>query len=117
MNTVSANVGRMIRARRLALGVSLNTLAKACKVSANAIHKIEAAKSTLSVPRLVQIAKALKCEPGHLLGKGIKPQFMDDYPAAAEALFMVPQIEAIPRLSDAQRKVLGDLITAMDTTA
>jgi hypothetical protein len=71
------------------------------------------ALARIPLNRLVQISRALKADPAYFLGRGIREEQMDDYPAAAEALFLVPAIEAIPSLTAPQQKLIQDLILTM----
>jgi transcriptional regulator with XRE-family HTH domain len=60
-------LGKRIRHRRRLLNVTQAELAAACGIRFQQIQKYECAANKLSVARLVDIARALECEPATLL--------------------------------------------------
>jgi transcriptional regulator with XRE-family HTH domain len=65
-HTYAERVGAAIRARRLALGISVEAAAVASGIAASSWYAIEQGHK-LSVDRLPLIAAALKCRPAKLL--------------------------------------------------
>ena len=59
---VDAHIGREIRARRKAAGMSQSDLGAAVGVAYQQIQKYEKVESRISVARLIEIAKALGCK-------------------------------------------------------
>jgi transcriptional regulator with XRE-family HTH domain len=60
-------LGKRIRHRRRLLNVTQAQLAAACGIRFQQVQKYESAANKLSVSRLVDIARALECEPGDFL--------------------------------------------------
>ena len=57
--TVSLEIGRKLRARRKALGMTLAQVAARCGVSLQLIHKYETAASVISAPMLWRLSRCL----------------------------------------------------------
>jgi len=64
--TIDRHVGATIRARRMALGLSQDTLARRIGVSFQQIQKYEMGANRVSASRLWDIARALETHPGAL---------------------------------------------------
>ena len=64
---VDVYVGRMIRARRVALGMSQDKLGEAVGVTFQQVQKYERAANRVSCSKLVEIARALRCSSADLL--------------------------------------------------
>ena len=64
---VDVYVGRTIRARRVALGMSQETLGEAIGVTFQQVQKYERAANRVSCSKLVEIAGALRCSAADLL--------------------------------------------------
>jgi transcriptional regulator with XRE-family HTH domain len=62
---IDRRIGRQLRRRRHALGVSQNALAAAIGVRFQQIQKYEAGLNKLSAARLWQVAAALEVSPGY----------------------------------------------------
>ncbi|MCA8323798.1 helix-turn-helix domain-containing protein [Burkholderia cepacia] len=60
-------VGRSIRARRLELDVSQETLAHIAGIDRSHMGKIERGERNVTLLNLVKIARALSCRPSDLL--------------------------------------------------
>ena len=63
-NPVDRHIGSRLRARRLALGMSRNTLAVALGISILQVREWEAGKSRVGATRLMALAKVLCINPG-----------------------------------------------------
>jgi transcriptional regulator with XRE-family HTH domain len=57
--TISLEIGRKLRARRRALGLTLAQVAIKCGVSLQLIHKYETAASVISAPKLWRLSRCL----------------------------------------------------------
>ncbi len=55
-------IGDAVRARRVAIGVSQNGLAKALGVSFQQVQKYELGQNRIATSRLIHIARALDCK-------------------------------------------------------
>lgn len=64
---VDLHVGRAIRARRQAVGLSQEALAKAIGLSFQQVQKYERAANRVSCSMLAEIAAALNCAPAEFL--------------------------------------------------
>lgn len=62
------HVGREVRARRLAQGLSIAEVARRSEVSAPFISQLETGRTSMSIPTLYRVAAALGCTPNALLG-------------------------------------------------
>ena len=69
----STNIGRNIRHRRRALGLSLDALAQASGVSSTMLSEVERARKNPTVKLAYQIALALGCSLTELLEDGAVP--------------------------------------------
>ena len=65
---VHDHVGREVRARRLAAGLSIAELARRADVSAPFISQLETGRTSVSIPTLYRVAAALGCTANSLLG-------------------------------------------------
>ena len=63
-NPVDRHIGRRLRARRIALGMSRDTLAVALGISVLQVREWEAGKSRVGATRLRALAKVLCINPG-----------------------------------------------------
>lgn len=112
---VDLHVGRAIRARRLARGISQERLAKAIGLSFQQVQKYERAANRCSPSMLAQIGKALDCAPADFLpAPETDPQ---DGPTAAHRLAAerggLALAEAWLALDAGSRAVLLDVARAM----
>lgn len=90
-------IGRRIRARRLAIGMGQDALARRLGVSPQQIHKYEQAQNRITGARLKVVAEALDVKVGWLLGEDGAPA--EDallHPAANETVEMAKVFAAIP---------------------
>ena len=62
-NPVDRHIGRRLRARRVALGMSQNTLAVTLGISVLEVREWEAGKSRVGAPQLMALAKVLCINP------------------------------------------------------
>ena len=69
----SSNIGRNIRHRRQALGLSLDALAQASGVSSTMLSEVERARKNPTVKLAYQIALALGCSLTELLESSARP--------------------------------------------
>jgi len=65
---IDALVGRRVRERRLALGLTVQEVAAVLGVPYQQLHKYETGANRLSAGRLYQLAGALGVEVGHFFG-------------------------------------------------
>ena len=63
-------IGKRMRERRLALGVTMQELAAALGLPYQQLHKYETGVNRLSAGRLFLLAEALGVEVGHFFGEG-----------------------------------------------
>ena len=63
-NPVERHIGSRLRARRLALGMSRNTLAVALGISVLQVREWEVGNSRVGATRLMALAKVLCINPG-----------------------------------------------------
>jgi len=68
-------IGKTIRRRRNALGLSIETLAETCGITPNYLGSVELDKRDPSLSTMLAIAKGLRVPPGELLGgvEGLSP--------------------------------------------
>jgi transcriptional regulator with XRE-family HTH domain len=70
-----AEIGKRLRIARMTAGMSQTDLANAVGVTFQQIQKYEKGANRVAVSRLMQIAKALKCDPSDFMGTpGTKTQ-------------------------------------------
>ena len=115
-DAIDANIGRMMRVRRLQLGVSLGDLAKRLKVSIPMAHCYEMGSRRIWSTQLYRISRALQVPVTYFLPRAAAagdPRAEEDYAAAAEAMLLCPELEAIPRLSGPQLAAVRAMIGAM----
>ena len=67
-------LGRRIRLRRVELGLTQKDLGEAIGMPFQQLHRIEAGKRFLRVEQLVEVARALRCPVGYLLGELPHPE-------------------------------------------
>jgi len=76
---VDVHVGKLIKAQRLAIGMSLETLAAAIGVKFQQVQKYETGTNRVSASRLVAIAAALQVTPAFFFSdakSGADPEIM-----------------------------------------
>ncbi|MCE7026393.1 helix-turn-helix domain-containing protein [Jiella avicenniae] len=66
-NDTTAAIAAKIRARRIGVGISQETLAEALGITFQQVQKYEKGLNRISACRLVELAAALKCQPTDLL--------------------------------------------------
>ncbi len=74
LDVLSARIGRSLRARRIASGMSMSELARVSGLSKTIIGRIEAGSGNPSVETLWRIAHALAIPLGSLLGEDPEPR-------------------------------------------
>lgn len=60
-------IGQMIAKRRRALGLTQDELAERLSMGREAVSRLELGKTSLSVPRLMQLSEVLRCGLAELL--------------------------------------------------
>lgn len=65
---IDVEVGKRIRMRRDAIGMSQSELGEACGITFQQIQKYEKGTNRVGASRMHQIAKALRCQPAELIG-------------------------------------------------
>lgn len=113
-------LGARLRARRQALGLSRDALASALGVSARVVQEWEGGRIDPPATRVVQVARALGCEPGAILdGIADDPDLArlpDPIPVpGAAVLATARRIEALA--PDGRRMVEAALSLASQETA
>ena len=87
---LDTRLGRIVRARRMDLGLSQGELAKACDISFQQIQKYERGANRISVSRLAQMCGPLRATPGWFCqAAGLEEGRTDT--ALADALAATPQ--------------------------
>ena len=116
LTSAEANLGRMIRARRVAQGLAQLDLAQAAGVSIPTVHLWESGARRISAINLYRLGRRLQTPMGWFFGRDaapLDPKAETDYAAAAEAMVLCPEVEAIPRLEPAQLAAVRSLIAAI----
>jgi len=74
-------IGRIIRRRRIELGLSQEELAERCGFkSKSSINKMESGVQGLPQSKIITVAKALETTPGYILGwEGVEENHQQDY--------------------------------------
>ena len=65
---VAAEIGRRVRARREAIGISQEQLAHATGLHYSTVSHIERGNRSLRVISVLRLAEGLECDPGELVG-------------------------------------------------
>ena len=102
-NATDVQVGRRLRARRMALGLSQARLAEAIGVTFQLLHKYEKATHRISASRLYQLSEVLNVPPGFFFENEIGQK-----PATSPSSDYVTKFLATPEgvaLMNALRKV------------
>lgn len=73
-------LGASIRSARKQRRLTLSQLAQRVGMTASNLSRAECGKQSLSTQQLVQIAQALGCQPGQLLGHGIHADYSSAHP-------------------------------------
>jgi transcriptional regulator with XRE-family HTH domain len=105
-----------MRVRRLQLGMSLEDLARRMRVSIPMVHHYEMGSRRIWATMLWRAAKALRVPVPYFLPRMASsgdPAVEEDYAAAAEAMLLCPELEAIPRLSPTHLDAVRALIVAL----
>ncbi len=113
---IDANIGRMMRVRRLQLAMSLADLSRKLRVSIPMVHQYEMGRRRMWTSMLYRASKALRVPVTYFLPRGAAsgdPVAEADYAAAAEAMLLCPELEAIPRLTGPQLSAVRAMIGAM----
>jgi transcriptional regulator with XRE-family HTH domain len=117
---IDSNIGRLIRVRRLQINMSMSELGRRIGVTAAQMHKYEMAQDRVWAAGLYKIARILNVEVAYFYG-GYKrfalsgdASVMEDYAAAAEAMFLAPELEALPRFTEPQIQAVRAMLRAMD---
>lgn len=66
--SADVQLGKTIRRRRIALGLSIESLAEICGLTPNYLGSVELGKRDPSLSTVLAIAKGLRVAPGELLG-------------------------------------------------
>jgi transcriptional regulator with XRE-family HTH domain len=116
-NPVDIHVGKMVRARRKALGLSQTDLADALGITFQQIQKYERGSNRISASKLYETARTLKVEIS-VFFDGLKPVESEDQPFANIAHFLeldgaAELANAYAKLSPAKRRILGQLAQSM----
>ncbi|USQ95281.1 helix-turn-helix domain-containing protein [Caulobacter sp. RL271] len=109
---IDIHVGRLVRARRLALGVSQQDLAEALGVSFQQVQKYESGTNRISASKLYKAARALNASPS---------AFFEGLETAGDASVLTPFADFMaapssnrlavvyPQLTPVQQRILTDL--------
>jgi transcriptional regulator with XRE-family HTH domain len=109
---VDIRVGQLIRAQRVALGMSQTALAEKLGLTFQQVQKYEKSANRVSASRLVQIAEALGADPHFFLPGGAK----SDVPEAASLMNNMGAarlVRAFNEIKDA--KVRQSIVTLTET--
>lgn len=98
---LDARIGRCVRVRREALGMTQKALGTAIDVTFQQLQKYEQGVNRISASKLIRLADALKCEPSELLG-----QDGGEHPGSGRL------IRAWGRLNRRQREALTRMVEA-----
>ncbi len=114
---VEAEIGKRIRVRRAALGISQAELADRIGMSFQQVQKYERGANRIASSILVRVADALGCAPGDLLtaakGKGRAPSAMDrEIDAFASRIKMLKSAAVRKRILAAVGKLLAEAESA-----
>ena len=104
------HIAAMLRARRIALGLTQQQLAGVLGITYQQAHKYETGANRISVGRLYMLAQALGVEPGYFfegLETGERPQHL---PHPRQMLELTRSFAALPRH---QQEALGELARAI----
>lgn len=111
-NEIDIKVGRNIRARRVYLSMSQETLAEKCQVTFQQIQKYENATNRVSASRLVMIAAALGVKASDLLGDvDLSIDSVQIKLPSSSAMRIASLFDKIPNPS--QKSAIGRLISSL----
>lgn len=114
---IDVHVGRMIRARRRAIGVSQDVLASAIGVTFQQVQKYELGRNRVSASKLFAIAHALGLSVGSLFSdleqSGAAPSALSELGDFLALKGSSELAKAYRNLSTDQRRVLVDLAQVM----
>jgi transcriptional regulator with XRE-family HTH domain len=97
-------IARVVKARRLKLGLSQADLGARIGVSAQAIHKIEAGQMRLSSKRVMDLAEALGIAPIHLFHSDLKEEHFNLGRTRREVERFLEGALALSRIRDKQTR-------------
>lgn len=91
-------IGDIIKARRLQLGLTLEDIAKALKVSKSTVSRYESKEiENMGIDKIEALARVLKCSPSHLMGWESKSFTFDIAPCALpHNTYRIPVLGSIP---------------------
>lgn len=114
---VDVHVGKLIRARRRAIGVSQHQLAEAIGVSFQQVQKYELGSNRVSASKLFTIGQALGVSVAtffeNLEETGVDPSVLSEFGDFLVLNGSAELIKAYRHLSADQRRVLVDLAQVM----
>jgi transcriptional regulator with XRE-family HTH domain len=114
-NPVDQHVGRRVRARRLALGLSQSAVAQSIGITGQQYQKYERGENRISASRLFDLATCLKTPISHFFEemddqtRGASPARMLSGTLAAELEPAAP-LEPVPPASSYERRQTMDLL-------
>lgn len=114
---IDLHVGRLIRARRRAIGVSQYDLAPAIGVTFQQVQKYEIGSNRVSASKLFAIAQALRVPVGSFFSDleevGADPSALSEFGDFLALNGSAELVKAYRNLSADQRRVLVDLAQVM----
>jgi len=111
---VDVHVGAKVRARRLLMGFSQDSLAKMIGLTFQQIQKYERGTNRISVSRLIDIAKALKVPVNYFFGdhSEFDSRMLMDSNSFAEGFSDIKQYEFNADVEPLSKKDVIDLVKA-----
>lgn len=109
MENINKTVGDNIRAKRIVLGISQQSLGDVLKISFQQIQKYEKGERTLSIIKLLELATVLRCPIDELLGEYVATP--ESYASDREGLELVKAFNAIK--SKDMRKAISDFVHSL----
>lgn len=113
---IDVHVGKLLRARRLALGVSQQELAEALGLTFQQVQKYESGANRISASKLYKAARALQTSPSTFFegldtaeDTSVLGQFADFLAAPSSNRLAT----AFPQLTPAQQRLLTDLAESL----
>src|SRR5690348_15749476 len=110
--TIDHHVGAMLRARRIALGLTQQQLAEKVGITYQQAHKYETGANRISAGRLYRLAQALEVEPGYFF-RGVETNGPARPQPALRQRQMLELTRSFAALSRPQQEALVGLARAL----
>lgn len=114
-NPIDVAIGARVRARRMALSMSQETLGNAMRITYQQVQKYEKGRNRIGGSRMVQIAEALQTTPATLIGGGEPEQ--NEFAELLAQPGVIPMLRAFSSLTSLQRRAIFLLVRSIKERA